>query len=93
VVSDAVDRFIADLRADPRFAASADSIKACIVALDYEAGSPLPSAADAAGLFEAVYWVVGRPDRSLSEKLDKIHDLVTRKGRQSGTIREIVGWR
>jgi hypothetical protein len=87
-VSDAVDKFIAELRADPAYAASADEIRDCIIALDREADiSP-----DAAGFYEALYWVVGRQDRTLDERMEKCHELVTRRGRVEGTIREIVGW-
>jgi hypothetical protein len=90
-MGDAVDRFIADLRASPEFADCADSIRDAIAALDVEAG--ISSEPDAAGLFECVYYVVGHPNHSLREKLEKVRDLVTRRGRQEGRISEIVGWR
>jgi hypothetical protein len=88
----AIDRFVSDLRADPRFAESAQAIKEGIDALDREAEGCSASSADAAGLYECVYWVVGRPDRLLREKIEKICELIHRRGRQEGTIRQIVGW-
>jgi hypothetical protein len=88
-MSDAVDRFIADLRADARYAEHADAIEASIAALDYEAYSS-PAGA---GLYEALHWVIARPDRLLSEKIRKCLDLVSRRGPQSGRIKDIVGWR
>jgi hypothetical protein len=90
-MSDAVDRFVAALRADPALADCADDIAKAMAALDLEAGACLPSSADAAGLYETIYWVLGR-DRPLREKIEKVCELVRRRGRQEGTIREIVGW-
>jgi hypothetical protein len=88
-MSDAVDRFIAAMRADPALADCADGIAKAMAALDEEAATN-PSAA---GLYEALYWVLGRPDRLVREKIEKCHELIRRRGRQEGTIREIVGWR
>jgi hypothetical protein len=92
-MGNAVDRFIAHLRADPRFADCADGIASAMAALDLEASRCGKTSADAAGLYETLYWVVGRPDRLVVEKLAKAHELINRRGRQSGKIREIVGWR
>jgi hypothetical protein len=88
-MSAVVDRFIAALRADPYLADSADGIEASFEALDYEAVSN----PDAAGLFEALHYVIGHPRYLLREKIAKLHDLIHRRGRQSGTIAEITGWR
>jgi hypothetical protein len=38
-------------------------------------------------------YVISRPDRLLREKVDKIDELLARRGEQRGKIREIVGWR
>jgi hypothetical protein len=84
----AVDHFISELRNDPAYAASAQEIHDCIIALDRESDF----CASAAGLFEALYWVIGRSDRTLNERMGKVHELVCRRGRVSGTIREITGW-
>jgi hypothetical protein len=92
-VSDAISRFVDAMRADPALSDLADGFARMFGALDLEASACLPSSADAAGLYEALYWVVGRPDRLLREKLLKMHELIHRKGRQEGTIRELTGWR
>jgi hypothetical protein len=93
LVSDAVDRFIDALRADPYLADCADPIARAMSALDREAEECSASSADAAGLYECLVYVLGHPRYLLREKLDKCIELVHRRGRQEGTIREIVGWR
>jgi hypothetical protein len=87
-MSDAVDQFIADLRADPRFSDLAQDFANAFSALDEEACTN----ASAAGFYETIYWVVGRPDRLLREKIEKLYELGRRRGEQRGKIREIVGW-
>jgi hypothetical protein len=84
----AIDTFIAELRADPNFAKDAQSIHDCIVALDRE-GEISP---DAAGLYEAIYYVIRHPGHDVREKIAKCHELINRKGKQSGTLRELTGW-
>jgi hypothetical protein len=84
----AIDKFIAELRADPDFAKDAQSIHDCIVALDRE-GEISP---DAAGLYEAIYYVIRHPQHDVREKIVKCHELINRKGRQAGTLRELTGW-
>jgi hypothetical protein len=88
-MSDAtIDQFIADLRTDPRFARHAQAIEDALFALDAEGDGN----ASASGLYEAVHYVLARPDRLLREKIEMVHRLITRRGRQSGTIAQIVGW-
>ena len=88
-MSAVVDRFVAELRADPAFAESAQSIADGIADLDHRANT----SPDCAGFYEALHWVLGHPDHTLREKIEKVDELFHRKGRQSGTIRGIVGWR
>jgi hypothetical protein len=87
-MSDAVDRFIADLERDPRVADLAQDIAHAMSALDEEGDHN----ASAAGLFEMLVYVISRPDRLLREKIEKIYELIHRRGVQRGKIREIVGW-
>jgi hypothetical protein len=82
-----VDRFITELLAS-EFAPDAHQIHEAIVALDRE-GDSNPSAA---GLYEAVVYVVGHRDHSLGERLAKLDELIHRKGLQRGTLRQLVGW-
>ena len=87
-MSAAVDRFIAELHADPEFAASAQSIADGIAELDFKAAlSP-----DIAGFYEAVHYVVADRGHSLHEKVEKLDWLAHLQGKVSGTLREIVGW-
>jgi hypothetical protein len=87
-MADAVDRFVAELRANPMLAEYAPDIAHAFSALDEEACTN----ASAAGLWEALFYVVGHPHHSLREKLEKVHQLVHLQGRQSGTLRELTGW-
>jgi hypothetical protein len=87
-MSDAIDKFVSGLRADPAFSNLAADIDRAFAELDLESGHN----ASAAGLFEALHYTISRPDRLLREKVTKCYELITRRGRQSGTIREIVGW-
>jgi hypothetical protein len=84
---DAVDRFVADLRAS-ELAECAQDIEHALAVLDEEACIN----ADAAGLFQVVYFVVGHPHHTLAEKLDMCHKMINLKGRQVGTPRELTGW-
>jgi hypothetical protein len=87
-MSAAVDRFITELRADPEFAASAQSIADCIADLDFKAAlSP-----DVAGFYEAVHYVVADRGHSLHEKIEKLDWLAHLPGKVSGTLKQIVGW-
>jgi hypothetical protein len=83
----AVDRFIIELLGS-EFAEQAHQIHEAIIALDRE-GDSNPSAA---GLYEALVYVVDNRHHSLGEKLDKLHELINRKGLQRGTLRQLVGW-
>jgi hypothetical protein len=87
-MSAAVDQFINELRAAPAFAEHAQSIADCFDALDHEADG----SADAAGLYEALHWVVRHPQHTLYERIDMIHRLINLKGRQVGTPRRLTGW-
>jgi hypothetical protein len=88
-MSAVVDRFIADLERDPRFADLAQDFAHAFSALDEEACTN----ASAAGLFEALIYVISRRDRLLREKVEKIGELIRRRGEQRGRIRDLVGWR
>jgi hypothetical protein len=88
-MSNVVDKFIAAMRADPNLADLAQDFANAFSALDEEACTN----ASAAGFYETIHWVISRPDRLLREKIEKIDELIRRKGLQSGKIREIVGWR
>jgi hypothetical protein len=87
-MADAVDRFMAEIRADPELAGYAPDIAHAFSALDEEACTN----ASAAGLWEVLYYVVGHPHHSLHEKLEQVHRLVHLQGRQSGTLRQLTGW-
>jgi hypothetical protein len=89
-MSDAVfDKFVDALRRDPAFAECAQSIADWIGRLD----DHVDSSPDCAAFYEAMRYVISRPDRLLREKVNKIDELLARRGRQEGKIREIVGWR
>jgi hypothetical protein len=80
--------FFLKMCADPELSAHAKPIADCLDRLDDEAmGSP-----DAAGLFEVVHWVLCHPQHDVREKIEMCHRLITLKGRQIGTPREITGW-
>jgi hypothetical protein len=87
-VSTAIDRFIAELRAAPAFAEHAQSIADCFDGLDREADG----SADAAGLYEALHWVIRHPQHTLYERINMCHQLINLKDRQVGTPRELTGW-
>jgi hypothetical protein len=88
-MSTAVDKFVAGLRGDPAFADLAADIARAFAQLDRESdGNP-----DGAALYEALHYTISRPDRLLREKVAKCLDLVSRRGPQSGRIKDIVGWR
>jgi hypothetical protein len=82
------DRFIAALRADPAFAECAQSIADWIGRLD----DHVDSSPDCAAFYEAMRYVISRPDRLLREKVDKLFELLARRGRQEGRIADLVGW-
>jgi hypothetical protein len=87
-MSAAVDRFIAELRADPCFAECAQSIADGIAALDIEAdGNP-----HALQFFEGVCWIMNRRERPLRERVEKISELAALRGRQVISMREFCGW-
>jgi hypothetical protein len=89
-MSDAVNKFVAAMRADPRLGPDvADDIAHALAVVDRDA----ETSPDAAGLFEALHYVLAHPDHSVTEKLVKCDELINRRGRQSGRISELTGWR
>jgi hypothetical protein len=87
-MSAVIDAFIDELRADPELAASAHQFREAFIATDLE-GDSNPSAA---GFFECAVYVVGDRNHSLREKIDKLDELIHRKGLQRGMVKQIVGW-
>jgi hypothetical protein len=83
------EMFFLQMCADPDLAEHAGPIRDCLDALDREAEE---GSADAAGLFEVLYWVLRHPRHSVREKFEQCHRLVNLKGRQSGTLRQLTGW-
>jgi hypothetical protein len=82
------DKFVTALRRDPAFAASAQPIADWIARLD----DHVDTSPDCAGFYEVVRYIITRPDRLLREKVDKIDELLAKRGVQRGKISEIVGW-
>jgi hypothetical protein len=82
-----IDRFIAELLGS-EFAEQAHQVRECIVALDLE-GDHNPSAA---GLYEAVVYVISDRHHTVQQRLEKVFELTTRKGKRAGTLRQLTGW-
>ena len=81
-------KFIAEMRADPQFAVSADDMEKALHAIDLEADGN----DHAAALFAAVEWVVTQP-KPVRDKLDVLQRLFDLSGFVLiRSIRAFAGW-
>jgi hypothetical protein len=83
-----LEGFYAEVRASP-MAPLAEKLAHALDVLDAEA----ETSADAAGLFEALYFVFRHPQHSVSEKFGMLDKLIHLEGKIEGTPRELTGWR
>jgi hypothetical protein len=83
----AVDIFLNECRADPRYAADAPTIAEALEGL-YLEGDDSP---DAIALMDAMTWVVKQP-RSLDERFEVLGRLLSLNGKINVDLREFTGW-
>jgi len=83
----AVDAFLDECRADPRYAADAPAIAEALEALCLE-GEDSP---DAIALMDAVNWVLKQP-RTLDERFEVLGRLFSLNGKINVDLREFAGW-
>jgi hypothetical protein len=80
--------FTCKLLADPAFASSAVEIRKALDALDIEAdGNP-----DAERFLTATLWICNQRQRSVSERMEKLHALSSLKGKVCINMQEWTGW-
>jgi hypothetical protein len=86
-IVNAVDAFLAECRADPRYAADAPTIAEALEALYLEGDD----SADAITLMDAVTWVLKQP-RTLDERFEVLGRLLSLNGKITVDLREFTGW-
>jgi hypothetical protein len=86
-IVNAVDAFLDECRADPRYAADAPAIAEALDAL-YLEGEDSP---DAIALMDAVNWVLQQP-RTLDERFEVLGRLFSLNGKITADLREFTGW-
>ena len=86
-IVNAVDAFLDECRADPRYAADAPTIAEALEALYLEGDD----SADAIALMDAVTWVLKQP-RTLDERFEVLGRLLSLNGKITVDLREFTGW-
>jgi hypothetical protein len=88
MISTEVDKFFADMRADPRFADVAEGMAQALSAIDIEGDGN----AHAIVCMQAIEWIMAQP-RTLDEKIEALHKLSSIRGKVSiPCMRAWAGW-
>jgi hypothetical protein len=80
--------FVAELRADPRYAAVAEQFAEAFAATDIEADGNL----DSLKFLSAVEWVAGQSSKTVTQRLHVMDRLLALKGKVEIRLPEFLGW-